>query len=192
MDDAMAPLRIRPSPNFNSRHGTAISAIVLHATADRDTAASVQWCCTPAPKNPKPVSYHSIIDRDATLFSLVDVLNRAWHAGYSSFKGVGNVNDYAIGLSFANANDGIEPYPDAQLAAGAALVAGYMRRFPAITIDRITTHAVVRAEWHQLFPGHPEVEVKTDPAPPAFDLVAFKVRVARELLKTPPLATGAP
>lgn len=180
----MARLRVVPSPNYGRRPvGMAIDCVVLHATADRDTAQSVEWCRTPAPKNPRPVSYHSIVDRDATVYSLVDVLHRAWHAGFSVFDGRPNCNDYSIGLSFANLDDGHEPYPEAQLAAGAVLVVGYMRRFPAITLERITTHAIIRAEWHRLNPGHPDVEQKYDPRPPAFDLVGFRVRVARELAK---------
>jgi N-acetyl-anhydromuramyl-L-alanine amidase AmpD len=172
-------MRIVPyaSPNFNTRP-CPIDAVLLHATADDDTEASVHWCCTPKPANPNPVSYHVIVDRDGTVYTLVDVSKRAWHAGVSSFLGRGNVNDYSIGVSFANKNDGREPYPEVQLAVGAALVASYLKRFPAITIDRVTTHAVVA-----LPPGR-----KTDPRPPAFDLAAFKLRVLRELTPTPAVA----
>lgn len=153
-----------PSPNFNARPGP-LDAVVLHATADTDGEASVHWCADPASK----VSYHVIVDRDGVVYALVDVLKRAWHAGVSSFQGRPNCNDYAIGVSFANRNDGKEPYPEIQLAVAAALVAGYMRRFPAITIDRITTHAIVAPTR------------KTDPRPPAFNLAAFKLRVLGEL-----------
>jgi AmpD protein len=146
-----------------------VDAIVLHATADRDTEQSVEWCCEPAPKNPNPVSYHAIVDRDGTVFSLVDTAKRAWHAGVSSFNGRPNCNDYSIGLSFGNDNEG-EPLTDMQYAVGAALCAGYMRRYPAITLDRITTHALVA-----LPPGR-----KTDPAPP-FDLPRFLEAVQAEL-----------
>ena len=83
------------------------------------------------------------------------------------------MNDYSIGVSFANDNTGTEPYPEAQLAVGAALVAGYLRRFPAITIERITRHKDVALPAGR----------KTDPAAPAFALLAFKARVARELVK---------
>lgn len=166
-----------PSPNWTTRPaGVQVSCVLLHATADHDTAASVEWCRTPKPKNPNPVSYHDIVDRDGTLYHLVDLDKRAWHAGVSSFKGQANVNDYSIGLSFANDNSGTEPYPDVQLAVGAALVAGYMKRFPAISLDRITTHRAVAIP----------VGRKSDPAPPAFDLAAFKLRVQRELLGIPP------
>jgi N-acetylmuramoyl-L-alanine amidase len=156
-----------PSPNWSERKAP-VDCIVLHATADTNGKASVEWCQNPASQ----VSYHCIIDRDGTLYNLVPAIRKAWHAGVSSFQGRGFCNDYAIGVSFANRNDGVEPYPETQLNVGAAVCAGYMKRFPAITLDRITTHAVVS-------PGR-----KSDPKPPAFDLDAFKARVQREL--TPP------
>jgi N-acetylmuramoyl-L-alanine amidase len=169
-----------PSPNWNERPGGAedVDTVTLHATADQDTAAAVTWCCTPAPKNPKPVSYHTIVDRDASVIVLVSSTRRAWHAGRSLFHGRADVNDFSIGLSFANRNDGVEPYPPEQLAVGAALVAGWMKRYPKITLDRITTHAAIRSAWRVT---HPEAEIKTDPAPPAFDLDKFRLTVMREL-----------
>jgi N-acetylmuramoyl-L-alanine amidase len=177
----MAKLLIRPSPNWNARpHGVTPSLVVLHATASKNVEQDVEWCRTGKSRNPRPVSYHVIIGRDGTIYSLVDVEHRAWHAGGSSFRGATDVNDYAIGVAFANDNSGAEPYPSAQLAVGAALVAGYARRFPQITLDRITTHAIVRDEWRKL---HPEAEIKTDPKPPAFDLVDFRVRVQCELAR---------
>lgn len=162
----------RPSPNHGPRPaGVPISCIVLHATADTNTLASVEWCCTPKPKNPDPVSYHAIVDRDGTVFALVPAERRAWHAGVSTFLGVPNCNDYAIGLSFGNRNDGAEPYPSVQLQVGAALCAEWMRRFPAITLERITTH-------REVAPGR-----KTDPMPPAFNAGKFRALVALELAR---------
>lgn len=167
-------MRVVASPSRN--HGPrpegargVVSCVVLHATADDDAMTSVRWCQTPAPENPAPVSYHTIVDRDGTVYTLVPLTRRAWHAGVSVFGGRANVNDFSIGLSFANRNDGVEPYPEVQLAVGAALVASYARLFPAITVDRITTHRAIAPTR------------KTDPAPPAFDFDAFRLRVLREL-----------
>lgn len=148
------------SPNFNTRP-CPVDAVILHATADSDTAGSVSWCCTPKPKNPNPVSYHVIVDRDGTVYALVPTIRRAWHAGVSSFQGRANCNDYTIGLSFANRNDGKEPYTDEQYEVGALLVAGYMKTYPLITLERITTHAVVALPFGR----------KTDPL--GFDLPRF-------------------
>lgn len=157
----------RRSPNWNHRPpGVAIDCVVLHATASSNTDADVEWCCTTKPKNPNPVSYHAIIDRDGVIYALVDTRYRAWHAGTSSFMGRPNCNNYSIGISFANRNDGKEPYTDQQYEVGAALVAGYIAVNPAITLDRITTHALVATPLGR----------KTDPE--GFDLSRFLTLVA--------------
>jgi N-acetyl-anhydromuramyl-L-alanine amidase AmpD len=161
-----------------------VSAIIIHADASASARAAAEWCCkskaalrelwerTPPAKRPKspwePVSYHDDVERDGTVFSLVPTERRAWHAGASEFGGVPGCNDYAIGLCLSNRNDGEEPYTALQYQVGAVLCAGYMRRYPAITLDRITTHAIVS-------PGR-----KTDPGP-RFDLAAFRKRVALEV-----------
>ncbi len=165
------------SPNHGPRPvGVEIDCVALHADASTNAKASADWCCVPAPKNPNPVAYHTIVERDGRVYHLVDPMRRAWHAGKSSFMGRDDVNDFAIGLCFSNRNDGKERYTDDQYTVGAALVAGWMKRFPKITLERITTHAIIS-------PGR-----KTDPL--GFDVVRFKTLVAAELarLSLPPAA----
>lgn len=155
----------KPSPNHSARPaGTTIDCVVLHADASVHAEGSVSWIQSPKSK----VSYHALVDRDGTIYVFVPTERRAWHAGVSSFDGRPNCNDYAIGLSFANRNDGREEYTAKQYQAGALLVAEWMRRYPAITLDRITTHAAVS-------PGR-----KTDPGP-RFDFAAFKRLIALEV-----------
>lgn len=155
-----------PSPNWNHRP-CEVDCVVLHATADHDTMASVDWCRAPKAKNPNPVSYHVIVDRDGTVFVLVNTEHRAWHAGVSSFEGRHNCNDYSIGLSFANDNAG-ELYTDVQYAVAAALVASWMKKHPKITRERITTHKAIALPAGR----------KTDPA--GFDLPRFLRLVTAE------------
>lgn len=161
---------IKDSPNFNARPaGVPVDCIVLHADASADAKASVSWIVSSASK----VSYHTLIDRDGTAYRFVDPFKRAWHAGVSTFGNRQDVNDFSLGLSFANKNDGKEKYTDAQYQIGAEVVVDWMRRFPHITLERITTHAIIA-------PGR-----KTDPV--AFDMTRFKALVVT-LLATPPLA----
>ena len=153
----------RPSPNFNSRPpNVAVDCVVLHADADASIDASLDWCCDPKSK----VSYHAIIGRTGRIFSLVPGSKRAWHAGVSAFMGRANVNDFSIGLSFGNRNDGVERYTDAQYAAGALYVASLIAAFPLITLDRITTHAAIALPAGR----------KTDPGP-CFDVPGFVDRI---------------
>jgi N-acetylmuramoyl-L-alanine amidase len=166
-----------PSPNHGPRPaGVEIDAVTLHADASPSAKASANWCCVPAPKNPKPVSYHNIIERDGTVFRLVDARQRAWHAGKSSLLGRVDVNDFSIGLCFSNRNDGKEKFTDLQYSVGAAIIAQWMSDFPKISIERIHTHARIREEW---LIGHPaSADVKTDPL--GFDMTRFRTLVAFE------------
>jgi AmpD protein len=150
---------IRTSPNCNSRGAHVVDCIVLHADASDNAQASISWITSPESK----VSYHVLIDRNGDCYQFVPVAKRAWHAGVSHFAGRDNVNDFSIGLSFANKNDGQEPYTDAQIAAAVTLCREWMAAFPKITRDRITTHAIIAPTR------------KTDPK--AFDLDAFRRKV---------------
>lgn len=157
----------RPSPNHGKRpEGVAIDCLVLHADAGRSEEGTLSWLANPASK----VSYHYLVGRTGTVYQCVPDKRRAWHAGVSTFKGRANVNDCSLGVSFANRQDG-EPFPGAQLAAGAQLVADLCRKH-AIPLDRITTHAIIS-------PGR-----KHDPGP-LFPLATF-VRTVGALLSPEP------
>lgn len=152
-----------PSPNYNERpHGVAVDCIVVHADADANIDTSLAWLSNPASK----VSYHTLIGRTGRIFALVPGAKRAWHAGGSAFMGRANVNDFSIGLSFGNRNDGVERYTDAQYTAGALYVASLMAAFPLITLGRITTHAEIALPRGR----------KTDPGP-CFDMPGFIDRI---------------
>jgi N-acetylmuramoyl-L-alanine amidase len=149
----------KSSPNCNSRGAAVVDTIVLHADASDNVQASLSWIASAESK----VSYHTIIDRDGTVYELVPVGKRAWHAGVSSFGGHTDVNSYSIGLSFANKNDGHEPYTAAQIASALVLCREWMKAFPKVTKDRITTHAVIAPTR------------KTDPK--GFDLAGFTAQL---------------
>lgn len=44
------------------------------------------------------VSAHCLIKRDGEIVQFVSFLDRAWHAGQSSFAGRDRCNDYSIGI----------------------------------------------------------------------------------------------
>ena len=50
--------------------------------------------------------------RNGKLIQFVSCLNRAWHAGESSWKGVPNCNDYSIGIEVEGCE--IEPFENEQ------------------------------------------------------------------------------
>lgn len=124
------------SPNHNARPaGVEPTLIVLHATAGGRESSDVYWCRSAESK----VSYHAIVGRKGTVYGLVAPERRAWHAGVSEWDGRKNVNDFSIGLAFANRNDG-EPLTEQQIAVMRALVLGLAQRYP---ITAVVTHAMV-------------------------------------------------
>lgn len=145
--------------------GTTVDTIVLHADAASHAAATISWLRS----DRAGVSYHVLVDRDGQVYRFVETSRRAWHAGISEFGGRQNVNDFSIGLAFANKNDGVEPYTDLQYQVGAVVAAAWMRVYPAISLERITTHALIA-------PGR-----KTDPL--GFDMPRFLDLVKQELAK---------
>lgn len=164
---APAGWQSRPSPNFGARPSGAagrVSAIVLHADASPDVAATLDWCG----RATSQVSYHLLVGRTGFIYLLVSPDRRAWHAGVSALAGVGDCNDYSVGVCLSNDNRG-EPYPERQLAAAAVVCARVARHY-GVALDRLVRHADVALPAGR----------KTDPAKP-FDLASFRVRVQRAL-----------
>lgn len=100
------------------------------------------------------VSSHLLIRRDGALIQFVPFIDRAWHAGASSFRGRSRCNDYAIGIELEGEDE--TPYTDAQYEALADVVASIIGAYPAISAREIAGHCDVS-------PGR-----KSDPGP-AFD-----------------------
>lgn len=104
------------------------------------------------------VSAHFLIDREGAITQFVSVYERAWHAGASNFNGVGNCNDFSIGIELEGCDD--VPYTDSQYDALLQLTNILRNHFPGIRSDRIVGH-------EQIAPLR-----KTDPGP-AFDWAKY-------------------
>lgn len=182
------------SPNHKPRPaGTVVDTIVVHNDESENAQRSISWI--KAKKS--GVSYHVLVDRDGSLYRFVEVARRAYHAGVSEYDGRAKVNDYSLGLCFANRNDGVEEYTDLQYQVGAAVVAGWMRVYPAITLDRITTHAevarcnkgcLVDRKPPRTCEHYPEGR-KRDPGP-CFDMEKFRRYVEETLAGIEPGPRG--
>nr|WP_150914296.1 1,6-anhydro-N-acetylmuramyl-L-alanine amidase AmpD [Marinobacter halotolerans] len=112
------------------------------------------------------VSSHLLIRRDGSAIQFVNLLDRAWHAGRSSFQGEDECNDFSIGIELEGTDD--IPYTDPQYKRLTELTARIMAAWPEITRDRVTGHS-------DIAPGR-----KTDPGP-AFDWSRFHTRLAQVL-----------
>lgn len=103
-----SPAQWIPSPSFNERRP---NFVILHHTSN-DTARDAMRTLTDAARE---VSAHYLIDRNGTLYQLVDERHRAWHAGTSRWGAITDLNSVSIGIELDN--NGREPFPQAQIDA---------------------------------------------------------------------------
>ncbi len=108
--------------------------VVLHYTAIATGAATLDRLCDPATE----VSAHWVIDRDGTVWALVDEDRRAWHAGQGAWGGCTDVNSASIGVELVNT--GAEPFPEPQMAALDGLLRGILDRW-AIPPEGVIAHS---------------------------------------------------
>jgi AmpD protein len=93
-------VRLCPSPNFNARPTGEISLLVIHnislPPAQFATGKVQEFFQNRLDVTEHPyfegiadlrVSAHFLIERDGTVTQFVSCLERAWHAGVSSFEG---------------------------------------------------------------------------------------------------------
>ena len=140
-----------PSPNYNSRYGTPIDAIVLHHTGSNSGSGAVSWLRNPASE----VSANYVLDRDGTIYQLVGDEKRAWHAGEGALNGVPtDVNARSIGIEIVNDGSGTTPFTEAQYGALTQLV-GYLKQEYGVPMGNIVGHKDVALPYGR----------KNDPAP---------------------------
>jgi AmpD protein len=175
IDDAgwLQPARHCASPNFNQRPaGQLVDLLVIHNISlppgEFGGGFVEQLFTNHLDSNAHPafadlrdmhVSAHLFIDRTGAVTQFVSLLERAWHAGKSSFIGRDNCNDYSIGIELEGTDT--LPYSDAQYHNLAAITRALLARFPAMYLDRIVGHCDVAPER------------KTDPGP-AFDWSRYR------------------
>ncbi|WP_034607915.1 1,6-anhydro-N-acetylmuramyl-L-alanine amidase AmpD [Chitinimonas koreensis] len=150
------------SPNADARpDGTAIDMVVLHSISlppGRFGGDGVERLftnrCDPAEHECFEelqhfrVSAHFFVRRDGALLQFVSCLDRAWHAGASSWQGRERCNDFSVGIEMEGGDHW--PYEPAQYATLDALLAALRARFP---IRHLVGHC------------HVAPERKTDPGP---------------------------
>lgn len=87
------------SPNkFISWGNNKILGVTIHFTAAETAKSSINWFMNPASK----ASAHVVIDHDGTIHNVVSVLNRAYHAGISSWGGLSGCNNFMLGIELVN------------------------------------------------------------------------------------------
>ncbi len=168
-----------PSPNFNARPDVSdISLLVVHNISLPPKQYGGEFIenffqnCLDSSVHPyfetiegTEVSAHFLIKRDGTLVQFVSCLERAWHAGLSSFSGRKNCNDFSIGIELEGCDD--EPYEASQYQILSRLTQTLKQTFPKIVDARIVGHS-------DISPGR-----KTDPGP-SFDWRKYRADLSGE------------
>jgi N-acetylmuramoyl-L-alanine amidase len=109
-----------PSPNFDDRRP---QFVIIHHTSNETAEQALAVLRDPV----REVSAHYLVGRDGRVYQLVDERKRAWHAGASRWGGDADVNSSSIGIEMDN--DGMEPYPEPQIASLLALLADIQARY---------------------------------------------------------------
>lgn len=159
----MHPPVEKPSPAspHHSPRPRPISEIVMHATGAATVSSTLAWFASPQSK----VSSHVVIDKDGAIYRVVADTLAAWHAGKSQLFNLENLNASSLGVELVNLNDGVDPYPEAQIQAAAMWVAVKTKQY-RIPINRVVTHKDVALPYGR----------KNDPA--GFAMRDFLLRVA--------------
>lgn len=131
-----------PSPNFGPRPvGRPITLAVVHSISlppgqyggpeiEQLFNNQLDWGAHPYFEQIRgmEVSSHFVIRRDGEVLQFVSVLDRAWHAGASSWQGLDNCNDYAVGIELEGLED--HPFEAPQYDALAALLLALNQQWP--------------------------------------------------------------
>ncbi|GAB4113176.1 MAG: hypothetical protein Fur005_16210 [Roseiflexaceae bacterium] len=111
--------------------------IVVHATAGTLRSA-LAWLTNPVAR----VSAHYVIGKQGQVYQLVLDELCAWHAGRASWQGYSEINECSLGIELENANNGRDPYPEAQVAALITLMRGLIKTYTIEPI-MVTRHSDV-------------------------------------------------
>jgi N-acetyl-anhydromuramyl-L-alanine amidase AmpD len=110
--------------------------LVLHATVGSYNSA-LNWLTNPASK----ASTHYLIRKDGYIAQLVADNLAAWHAGASAWAGLNAeaIRERSIGIELENKNNGLDPYPPAQMAALLELSRALVSQYKIVP-DMVTRH----------------------------------------------------
>ncbi len=159
------PLQNSPSPHFNHRpDAQGVSLLVLHNISlppENFTEDYVeQFFLGKLDADIHPyfktisalkVSAHFFIRRSGNVIQFVSTVDRAWHAGKSSYLGRDECNDFSIGIELEGSDN--QPYTEEQYQQLVDLTKLLLKDNPALKPERIVAHSDIAPER------------KTDPGP---------------------------
>lgn len=141
--DPDSPLvtRIHPAHNVEPRcDGARPRLVILHYTGMASAEKAIDWLS----REESRVSCHYVVDEMGRTTQLVPEALRAWHAGVSYWQGERDINSLSVGIEIQNPGhcDGYPDFPDAQIAAVAALTRDICARH-SIAPEGVLAHSDV-------------------------------------------------
>ena len=142
-----------PSPNFNERPASNnIDLLVIHSISlppgEYGNGCIDDFFCNQLAVNSHPyfqeisdlkVSAHLLINRQGELTQYVSLLDRAWHAGQSNYRGKENCNDFSIGIELEGLEG--ETFETIQYESLAKVCRLLIQEYPGLNKDRICGHS---------------------------------------------------
>lgn len=150
-----------PSPNCDARPQQEVSLIVIHnislPPSQYGGNGVIELFTNRLNPNEHPyyadvyqlrVSSHFLIRRNGHLIQFVSTLQRAWHAGKSSWRGRERCNDFSVGIELEGSD--FEPFEAVQYDTLNRLVRALRKTYPIVDVV-----------------GHSDIspQRKTDPGP---------------------------
>ena len=138
------------SLNFNNRKKDyKLKYIIIHYTAMSNDIAALEYLCDKKNK----VSSHFLINKHGKIYQLVDLKNRAWHAGDSFWKGQKDINSESIGieLDYGGVDEKNGIYNKIQLIFLVKLI-NYLKKKYFIDFHNILGHSDI-APYRKIDPG---------------------------------------
>lgn len=137
----------RHSPNYAELPSRDITIIVIHDTGGRTAESALSWMESPLSN----VSSHYLVDKDGTIYQLVEDEDVAWHVGASVLWHESDLNRIALGIELVD--DSLDKYPDEQMTALIDLTAGLCDKYQ-IPLNRIVGHEnVAMPKGRKVDPG---------------------------------------
>lgn len=145
------------SPNFDARpENTRIRLVVVHGISlppgEFGGGYIQQFFCNQLDEKNHEyfsgiadmrVSAHCLIERNGHIVQFVSFLDRAWHAGVSSWNGEKACNNFSIGIELEGTDE--LAYSDAQYQSLGKLVQSLKRHFPDIATGGVCGHSDIAA-----------------------------------------------
>ena len=138
------------SPSFGIRKkDSSLNYIIIHYSAIKSYKEALSYLS----ERKNKVSSHFFINKSGEIFYLVDLKNRAWHAGRSYWKGIIDINSESIGIEMDNSGHhyDFENYNPKQIKSLIRLLKYISKRFN-INKQNVLGHSDI-SPYRKIDPG---------------------------------------